>query len=91
MKPSRMTRALGWVLLYLWSVPLAWWISDAFDLAYDGVGVWWLVAAYTLPVSLLFEPFNAQGREILHVCYFVLLSLASIWFMWRLYRSRMSS
>ncbi len=72
------SRTIRWLLLYLWSVPLALLLSDLLNWQYDGGIGWWLVAGYTFPVLMLSEPFSgAVDINILAACYLVLVSGAT--------------
>jgi len=85
----RPSKAIRWLLLYLWSVPLALLLSQLLNWQYDGGIGWWLVAAYTFPVLLLSEPFSgAVDMNILAACYLVLLAGASAFAFRAYWRSR---
>jgi hypothetical protein len=70
---------LVWLTAYLWSVPLALYLSSALDWQYDGDAGWWVVAAYTAPILLLTEPFGgAVSNEVLAVVYLTALLLVTV-------------
>jgi hypothetical protein len=74
-----MKHVFAGALLYLWSVPLALFISNKMAWQYDGDIGWWLAMAYAFPVGILAEPFANLGDQTILIGYFVLLTLASIW------------
>ncbi|RZF60794.1 hypothetical protein EWE75_21260 [Sphingomonas populi] len=73
-KLPRRTMILVWLVGYLWSVPLAMFLSSALDWQYDGNLGWWIMAAYTSPILLLTEPLRGfVPSEVLAVGYLTCL------------------
>ncbi|RJF91067.1 hypothetical protein D3876_13055 [Sphingomonas cavernae] len=74
-----------WLLVYLWSIPLALLLSDVLNWQYDGDLGWWVVIAYTAPVLFLAEPFgNTIPLNVLAIGYLLALCVVS----WLFVRSR---
>ncbi|MEV5022595.1 hypothetical protein MRBLMA1_002452 [Sphingobium sp. LMA1-1-1.1] len=78
-KLTRRTMILVWLVGYLWSVPLAMFVSSALDWQYDGNLGWWIVAAYTSPILLLTEPLRGfVPNDMLAVGYFTCLLVLTL-------------
>ncbi len=76
---SRAAAILLWLTGYLWSVPLALAVSNAWGWQYDGDLGWWLVAAYSAPVMLLSEPLRGSiSLDAMAVIYFAMLIVLTV-------------
>jgi hypothetical protein len=73
LKRSRRYTLLRWITGYLWTVPVAVFLSRTFNWQYDGDLGWWIVAAYTAPIQFLAEPFQGIPKYIFTVAYGVFL------------------
>ncbi len=70
---------LLWLTAYLWSVPLALFLSSALHWQYDGDLGWWIVAAYTAPILFLTEPLGRSiPNTMLAVIYFTSLIILTL-------------
>lgn len=64
---------------YLWSVPIALFLSSALNWQYDGDLGWWIVTAYASPVLFLAEPFGGSvSNNLLAAMYFVVLIILTV-------------
>lgn len=76
---SRAAVILLWLTGYLWSVPLALAVSNAWGWQYDGDLGWWLVAAYSAPVMFLSEPLRGSiSFDTMTVIYFAILIVLTV-------------
>ncbi|QHL92068.1 hypothetical protein GVO57_14410 (plasmid) [Sphingomonas changnyeongensis] len=69
------------LLLYLWSVPMliaALWVFDL-RFSYDGDLLFWVIAAYILPVGAIQEMSGVEFGTSLGI-YLGILALATAWF-----------
>ena len=76
---SRRMTMLIWFIGYLWSVPLAIFLSSALKLQYDGDVGWWIVMAYTAPILFLMEPLGGSvSFKLLAIAYLIFLFVITL-------------